>query len=949
MKIIRIFTLLTLIASSAMLHAQQGTIRGTVYEKSSGEGMWGVQVIVANSTNGATSDFDGKFEIKLAPGTYDLKASFVGYKTVNITSLEVKAGEVTPIEAVWMEDEAGDLGEVVVVGEAIKTTDIALLKIKQKSTNLIDGISSQQIKRAGDSDVAGAIRRVPGVSIQGGQYVFVRGLGDRYTKTILNGMEVPGLDPDRNAIQIDIFPTSLIDNIIVFKNFTPDLSADFVGGTVNIETVDFPTEKTFSASASLGYNPDMHFNKNFVTYNGGGSDFLGLDDGTRDLPFDGRVSDLPTPLDNNPELNRITGSFDPNMATFTDNSFANYSFSLSTGNQVDLGNNKFGYIGALNYSNSTSYFENAIDVAAVKPNESDVTQLENDTRFRGPLGTKDAQISALLGGAYKMDNAKFKLQAMHIQSGTERAAKRTRIRSNENFNTAVVDNLEYTERSLTNLLAAGEHYFNGNEQELNWKLSSTFSTINDKDIRSTPFTLNDDGTSSINAQEGGEPNRIWRLLDETNLVAKVDFRKNFEFNGRPSKFKVGASNIYKERDFEIQNFNLSIRGNQNALNLNDDPNRLLVDENLWDTNDGTGVYVENLFNLSNSYAGRINTLGGYVSAEVALTDKLKTIAGVRVEQYDQFYTGVNQAGANPNDPSGRRFDDENVLSSFEFFPSLNFIYATSESANLRASYSRTIARPSFKEKSTAEIQDVLTGRTFIGNIDLVETNINNYDLRWELFWEGGQTISVGAFYKTFVNPIEMVRSSAQPNDLSPQNVGDATMAGVEVEFRKNLDFLSPKLENFSLATNVTVTEASVEMDSDERAGRQNGLRIGETLDTKRDFLGQPPYIINTSLNYTDYEKFWNAGISYNVQGSTLAVVGINRTPDTFDVPFNSLNLNISKGFGEDGRHQLGLRVTNILNDVREREFQSFGSTPIIETSRMLGTEFRIKYSYSISR
>lgn len=949
MKITRIITLIALMVTTGILQAQQGIIRGTVYEKATGEGMWGVQVLVVNSSNGATSDFDGKFEIKVDPGTYNLKASFVGNKTVNITDLVVKAGEVTVIEAIWMEEEAGNLGEIEVVGEAIKTTDIALLKVKQKSTNLIDGISSQQIKRAGDSDVAGAIKRVPGVSIQGGQYVFVRGLGDRYTKTVLNGMEVPGLDPDRNAIQIDIFPTSLIDNIIVFKNFTPDLSADFVGGTVNIETVDFPTEQTFSASASFGYNSSMHFKNNFVTYNGGGSDFLGLDDGTRDLPFDGSVNSIPTPLDRDPALTEITQRFDKNMGTFTDNSFANYSFSLATGNQIDLGGNKFGYTAALNLRNSTTFYENALDVAAVKPNQNDESQLEEDTRFVGPLSNRDAQISTLLGGAYKMENSKFKLQAMHIQSGTERAAKRTRVRSNENFNTAIVDNLEYTERSLTNLLASGEHYFNGNQQELVWKVSSTFSKINDKDIRSTPFTLNDDGTSAINAQEGGEPNRIWRLLDEQNYVAKVDFTSDFQFRDRPSKFKAGLSNIYKERDFEIQNFNLSIRGNQGILNLNGDPNRLLETENLWDTNDGTGVYVENLFNLSNSYAGRINTLGAYVSAEVPLTDRLKTIAGVRVEQYDQFYTGVNQAGANPNDPTGRVFDDENVLSSFDFFPSVNLIYSADENTNFRASFSRTIARPSFKEKSTAEIQDVLTGRTFIGNIDLVETNINNLDLRWERFWRGGQTISVGAFYKTFTNPIELVRQSQQPNDFQPQNVGDATMAGVEIEFRKTLDFISPKFENFTFASNFTVTEASVEMDNNERFGRINGLRFGEALDIKRDFLGQPPFIINTSLNYTDYEKFWNAGVSYNVQGSTLAVVGVNRTPDTFDVPFNSLNFNISKGFGEEGRHQIGLRVTNILGDLREREFQSFGSTNILETSRDPGTAFRLKYSYSFNK
>lgn len=942
-------TLLAFLTSLGLhAQAQQGIIRGTAFEKSNGEGMWGVQILIAGTSNGTVTDFDGKFELKVEPGTYSVQASFIGFTTVTISDLVVKAGEVTPIEAIWMEESTSELDEVVVVGEAIKTTEIALLTVKRKATNLIDGISSQQIKRAGDSDVAGAIKRVPGVSVQGGQYVFVRGLGDRYTKTILNGVEVPGLDPDRNAIQIDIFPTSLIDNIIVYKTFTPELSADFVGGTVNIETVDFPTEKTFSVSASLGYNPNMHLRNDVVTYNGGGTDFLGFDNGTRDLPFNGRTNDIPSPLDRDPLLTDITKSFDPEMATFMDNSFANYSLSIATGNQIDLWNNKFGYNAALNLSNSTTFYENAIDVAAIKPSESDRTELEQDTRFTGPLSEQDARLSALLGGAYKTDNAKFKLQALHIQNGTQRAAKRVRLRGNENFNTSIVDNLEYTERFLTNLLASGEHYFGGDKSELSWKLSSTFSTINDKDVRVTPFTR-EDGELEINAQEGGEPNRIWRLLDETNYVAKIDYTTNLQFQGREAKIKAGLSNIYKTRDFEIQNFVLSIRGNQAALNLNGDPNRLLAEENIWTADRGTGTYFQDNFNLSNSYAGRINILGGYVSGELPITEKLKSIFGVRVEQYDQFYTGVNQAGANPNDPNGVVYDDEKVLNSFELFPSLNFIYATSENANLRASYSKTIARPSFKEKSTAEIQDVLTGRTFIGNIDLVETNINNFDIRWEYFFGRGETVSIGSFYKTFNNPIELVRQSQQPNDLQPTNVGDATMVGIEFEVRKNLGFVSKALEDLVFASNVTFTEASINMDDAEKIGRVNGLRIGETFEDKRDFLGQSPYIINASLNYTDYATFWNFGLSYNVQGSTLAVVGINRTPDTFDVPFNSLNLNIAKGFGFEGKHQIELRVTNILGDMREREFRSFNSANVIETQRDPGTEFRIKYSFSINR
>lgn len=948
MKNLKFVLLLSLIAFGQSAFAQKGKIRGTAYERSNGEGMYSVQIFIPEVAQGTVTDFDGKFEVELAPGTYTLQAKFIGFTTVNISEVVVKAGEVTLIEAIWMEEAVSELDEIVVTAEAIRTTDIALLQAKRKSTNLIDGISSQQIKRSGDSDVAGAIKRVPGVSIQGGQYVFVRGLGDRYTKTILNGMEVPGLDPDRNAIQIDIFPTSLIDNIIVYKNFTPDLSADFVGGTVNIETKDFPDEKTMNLSFSLEYNPNMHFRNDFLGYAGGGTDFLGFDDGTRKLPFDGRNGDVPSPILRDPQTESITRSFDPTMAAAEQSNFANISFGFSTGDQLDWKGRKLGYIAALNYNNSTTFYENAIDAAEVKPSQRDDFGLISDTRFEGGLGIQDVQLSGLAGLSLKTDRNKYRFQAMHIQNGTQRAANRTRVRSNNNFNTAIVDNLEYTERFLTNFLLAGEHYFNESESKLEWKVSPTFSTINDKDIRITPFTI-DDGSIAINPQEGGEPNRIWRSLSEQNYVAKVDYTQNFAFKGRESKFKVGLSNIYKTRDYEIQNYVASIRGSQDLLNLDSNPDRIFAEENIWTPDRGTGVYVQNNFNLSNAYEGRINTLGAYAMSELALTPKLKTILGLRVEQYDQWYTGVNQAGANPNDPTGRVFEDEKVLSSFEFFPSVNFIYNVVENSNIRASYSRTIARPSFKEKSTAEIQDVLTGRTFIGNIDLVETTIDNFDIRWEYFFGRGETISIGGFIKDFTNPIELIRSETAANDFTPRNVGNAEITGVELEVRKSLAFITPKLENLTFITNITVTDAKVNLNAAEQIGRINGLRTGETFNLTRDFVGQPPYIVNASFNYTDFENFWEASVSYNVQGRTLAVVGVNRTPDTYDVPFNSLNFNVQKSFGIDGEHTFGLRVNNLLGDLREREFESFGSANAIETRRDPGTSFRLKYSYSFLR
>ena len=479
MKNVKFVLLAFLLVAAQAAFAQNGKIRGTTYDRSNGEPMWGVQVFVVGTENGAAADFDGKFEISVAPGTYSVQAKFIGTVTVTIKDVIVKAGEVTLLDAIWMEEAASELEDIIVTAEAIRTTDIALLNVKKKSTNLIDGISSQQIKRSGDSDVAGAIKRVPGVSIQGGQYVFVRGLGDRYTKTILNGVEVPGLDPDRNAIQIDIFPTSLIDNIIVYKNFTPNLSADFVGGTVNIETKEFPDERTMNLSFSLEYNPSMHLRNDFLGYQGGGTDFLGFDDGTRDLPFDGRTSDIPSPILRDAATENITRSFNQTMATQQQSNFANMSLGFSIGDQLDWKGRKLGYIGAINYNSTSTFFENAVDGASVKPTQDDEFALISDTRFQGALGIQDAQLSGLAGLSLKSDKNKFRFQAMHIQNGTQRAAQRTRIRSNNNFNTSLVDNLEYTERFLTNFLIAGEHYFKGNESQLEWKVSPTFSTIND--------------------------------------------------------------------------------------------------------------------------------------------------------------------------------------------------------------------------------------------------------------------------------------------------------------------------------------------------------------------------------------------------------------------------------------------------------------------------------------
>ena len=290
----KLFIVSFLIAWSLLSLAQKGTIRGTVIEEETGEPLFSVTVIIAGTSTGAVTDFDGHFSFQVDPGVYDLQASFVSLKTTVITGVEVKSDEVTVIDQIFLQPDVEELEAVVVSGQVAKSTEAALMAVKRKSPNMMDGISSASFRKIGDSDAAGAIKRVTGVSVEGGKYVYVRGLGDRYTKTMLNGVDIPGLDPDRNSLQIDIFPTSLLNNMMIFKTASADKPADFTGGLVNIETKDFPEEKFFDVSLGITYNPSMHFKSDALTYKGSSTDWLGFDSGLRDIP--GRVDNAKLPI-----------------------------------------------------------------------------------------------------------------------------------------------------------------------------------------------------------------------------------------------------------------------------------------------------------------------------------------------------------------------------------------------------------------------------------------------------------------------------------------------------------------------------------------------------------------------------------------------------------------------------------------------------------------------------
>ena len=636
-----------------------------------------------------------------------------------------------------------------------------------------------------------------------------------------------------------------------------------------------------------------------------------------------------------------------------------YSLGFNLGNQKPGERLTIGYNVAVSYKNHTEFLENAEYGRYGLSGNPEVLEMDRREYQQGDFGSNSVLMTAMAGFALKTKTSKITVNLMHLQNGETRAGIFDYESADQGSDFyGFQHNLEYSQRALTNLMVSGKHNLGSNTWDLEWKLSPTLSSIDDPDIRFTRYE-NRDGVLSIGT-EVGFPERIWRDLTEYNLSGVFHATRLFTFRERDAKLRFGAANTYKSRSFDIRSFALNIR----SVPLSGNPNELFFEENLWPL--GGSISKGTTFEAPfypvnpNQFDATIMNSGGYLSAEIEPFNRIKAIVGMRLEKYVQRYTGQDQLGYNV-------LTNDKVLDDIDLFPSLNLIYAVREKQNLRLSYTKTIARPSFKELSYAEIFDPVTSRTFIGGLfrdandiarieywdgKLQSTDIHNVDFRWELYQLNGQMVSVSAFYKNFIRPIEMVQFATQTGSFQPRNVGDATVFGTELELRQELGFINEKLKNLVISANLTLTKSSIELSETEYESRVANARSGQTIDRYRDMAGQSPYLVNAGIGYDggDHQGFLHeleAGFYYNVQGQTLQYVGIVDRPDIYSKPFHSLNFNANKKFGKDDRISAGIKITNLLNNKKEAVFQSFGASDQYFSRLDPGMLFQFRFSYDL--
>lgn len=924
---------------------EKGYVRGNLTDGDFGGPLIGANVIVDGQPGlGTVSDFDGNYSLALEPGTYTINISFVSFETLSFPNTVVKAGETTIIDATLMPATAS-LEAVTVVAKARRNSEAAILIERKNAVNVTDGLSSQAFRKVGDGDLSGAIKRVTGVTIEGGKYVYVRGLGDRYTVTTLNGMVLPGLDPDVNSVQMDIFPTAALENVGVSKTFSPDLYGDFTGGLVNIVTKKFPDEKTTELSVGVTYVPSMHFNDEFILYGAGSLDWAGIDDGTRELPFDPLIQ-IPDESRVDPKLEEITRSFNQELATKKKTALPNGSFSFYHGNQINKESGlTFGYNAVLNYSNENIFYKDFQSNDYLKSLDTNSTELVLQTKRLSNVGQNNVVWSALVSGSMKKNSNSLGLTVLHSQSGQATASDRVNQDVEQNVSTLMEDVLTYTSRRLSSFILNGSHKIG--KTEFQWANATTLSRVYDPDFRETRISVTD-GDTTLSPGNGSGIDRFWRDLHELNEAVKVDFKipLSAKFN-----LKTGAAGLYKTRDFEVYNYKLRTK---NLSDIELDPDWFLMEDNYWSADPSSdnfrdGTYTLGNYQESNSFSASQTVFGAYVMAEHPIASVLKAAYGVRVEKADMYYTGTNQNGT-------LKYIDRKTLDALNVLPSINLVYQIGEKMNVRAGASRTVARPTFREKSIAQIYDPITKRTFIGNLDLEQTNVNNFDLRYEFFMSPKEVLSVSGFYKQFFGHIEKVAFPSAPDNITYRNSGDATVYGLEFEIRKNLGNTldSTFISRFSLGANFSLVRSLVDLKSvivDQSTGqteyelRMANLRGDETLDETRPMAGQSPYAVNASITYEEPNTNTNISLAYNIQGEQLSIIASGRVPDVYTVPFHSLNFNAFRSFGKKQKSKITIGLRNILNDDRTLIYKSYKTDEFIYTTYKPGLGINIKYGY----
>ena len=836
--------------SGAAPSAETGTVAGVVIDKATGEPIIEAGVEVVGQGKTVKTDIDGKFRIRLPPGSYELRLFAPLYQGLRLKGLVVKANQVTKADA-SLPLAAGSTEVVEVIAQANKAAEATQLSLRKKSAVVSDTVSAEVIKKSPDSDAAKIVQRAPAVTIRENKFVFVRGLGERYSSALLNGSRLPSTDPSKRVVPLDLFPADFLESIAIIKSYTPDLPGDFSGGLVDIHLREFPEQFTFSTGVATGGNTQTTF-QNFRTYRGGSLDYLGLGTNFRQLPAGVPETGQFTQL-NVAERDALGRTFKNIWNTHLETAPPNSGWNIAVGDTK--GN--FGYSLAGLYTTEYKTVNDRIERQFVNGGPSNPVALSSN--FNVDNSIFETRLGGLLTTTYKLgDTGKLFFRSLIDRNtfDTTTFEKGTDTQGNPQQSTI----LRYTEEELDFGQVGGEHHWPW--IWLDWRSAYSRTKQDEPDTRYITYkqTPPQYSTDSL----GGD--RVFNSLTEKLTDSQVDFTIPFtprvpftdQLSASQAKFKFGPAYSYRDRDFEQRRFSNNI--NLAAVNRFQPPEDVLDPSNIVP---GIDDFLETT-EPGDKYHVTQEIAGAYGMFDLNLVPgRWRLVSGVRMEY---SYINLQTAAIGSNGPV------QVIKNNLDPLPGANLIFTPRDDMNFRLSYSRSVSRPEFRELSPTQFPAPRGLRPLIGNPNLVESHIENYDARWEWFFSPLELISLSFFRKSLDKPIEqtvIVESSVVADSFA--NADNGELDGFEFEFRKDFGFVSPQLRNLSLVTNFTYVDATVSIPRQQ-------LQVQTS--TSRALQGQAPYIANGVLDYTN-PQWGTFRLLYNTAGPTITSAGSFGLPDIF--------------------------------------------------------------------
>ncbi|EHQ25833.1 TonB-dependent receptor domain-containing protein [Mucilaginibacter paludis] len=895
--------------------ADKGKIYGKIVDDK-GESLPGANIRLLELNTTSSSTVDGSYSITAAPGTYTVEVSYISYQTKRIADVVVTAGNLTKLDVVLL--TASTALKAVVIQSSYKRESVAGLYAQQKNAaGITDGLSAEQMARTPDNNMGQVLKRVSGLSTVDNRYVIVRGLTERYNQGMIDGITLPSTDMNRRNFAFDVIPVEMVSNVVVNKTATPDISAEFAGGQVSVNTLDIPLENFTILSAGTGFNT-LTLGKDFIESGRRGKyDFWGFDDGHRSLPPNIQSWGSGNPPDYAVPQSKL---FNPDaFKRYSSTGGANQNYRLSLGRVYTLkSDQKIGFVTgfSLRHSQETNEFQ---DVRGFEGNYGYPVAGPNyidsvNRRRNGHIYKYNTTIGAQVNVGTQGKGYKIGLKNLYSQIFNNTLNSSQGMIANVGFdNDDARSQKNLQDPEITRIFQHkldGEHTLTSKGLKLTWlgAITSVRQEVKDRTKFTYQFTGRNNGveyyqTPNVVNPAQNSPDYDYRLFTdtkETDYNWAGSLSQPFNFLGDKSLFKGGYSGIYKQRGLSATT--LKIRTEDRAFDsFGRTYEEILAPENIGaGTNSNQAYYLADGGNGS-QFNGTSRFHAFYLMLDQRFLKKIRIVYGMRGEKYEL----KNRQPLISDQSSLRNVTGENNTT---YLPSANLTYSITSKMNFRASFAKTVIRPDFRETSYFGFYDPFLNADIVGD-DVVSTKINNSDLRYEWYPSAGEIISVSGFYKSFDKPIELVVDQDATGKVTRyrfQNQKDAVNYGIEMEVRKSLGFIADKpwLRNTTLFGNGTIIKSSIHTLSTLGDGS-----IVENKET-RALYGQSPYSVNAGVSYS--ASRYGFTVNYNRSGRRTYTISSNPNLTEYENGRDLVDLQVYGRFLKQ-KMEVKLNIGNLLN------------------------------------